>query len=199
MMRLWFMPRPVEFDKREVLEKAMDVFWEKGFEAASLQDLTDSMGLSKSSFYNTFDSKHQLFSEALSLYNSCMTDPLSRAVENSTSGLDFIRSLFDQIVELSGTSLGNKGCFLMNTATEFAQQDPEIAKVVDSGFGRFERILLKAIIKAQEKGEIAREKDPQTLACYLVCSMSGLKTMVRAGIKPSKLRHIVSTILAAIE
>lgn len=193
------MARPVEFNKSEVLDKALEVFWEKGYEATSLSDLIDAMALSKSSFYNTFESKHQIFTEALRRYNECMTSPLRQALDASPSGLEFIRAVFTEIIDPAESSMGLKGCFLMNTASEFAQNDPEIGKIVDLGLGQIEKIFFSAIKKAQKLDEIGSDKQPEELAIFLVNNMSGLKTMVKAGIKPDKLRYIVSTIVRVIE
>lgn len=193
------MARPVEFNKSEVLDKALEVFWEKGYEATSLSDLIDAMALSKSSFYNTFESKHQIFTEALRRYNECMTSPLRQALDDSPSGLEFIRAVFKEIIDPAESSMGLKGCLLMNTASEFAQNDPEIGKIVDLGLSQIERIFFSAIKKAQKLDEIGSDKQPEELAIFLVNNMSGLKTMVKAGIKPGKLRHIVSTIVRVIE
>ncbi|HMS10583.1 MAG TPA: TetR/AcrR family transcriptional regulator [Pyrinomonadaceae bacterium] len=176
----------------------MEVFWAKGYEATSLQDLIDAMGLSKSSFYNAFDSKHHLFTETLRHYNECMTTPLASALMDSKSGLTFIKAVFEEIIDQSKTSAGMKGCFLMNTATEFAQSDPEIGSIMNSGLKKIETIFHHAILKAQDAGEIPADKDASALAKFLVSNMSGLKTMVKAGIKPAHLLSIVNTLVASL-
>jgi TetR/AcrR family transcriptional repressor of nem operon len=114
------MARPVKFNKLDVLDRALEVFWEKGYEATSLSDLIDAMALSKSSFYNTFDNKHQIFIEALCRYNECMAAPLRESLSESSSGLEFIRALFTEIIGQAEASSGLKGCFLVNTATEIS-------------------------------------------------------------------------------
>lgn len=192
------MARPYEFDRAEALETAMDVFWAKGYEATSLQDLIDAMGLAKSSFYNAFESKHHLFTETLRHYNECMTTPLATALMDSPSGLAFVKSVFEEIIDQSKTSAGMKGCFLMNTATEFAQSDAEIGAIMSSGLKKIESIFHHAILKAQASGEVPQQKDASALAKFLVSNMSGLKTMVKAGIKPAQLRPIVNTLIDSL-
>jgi AcrR family transcriptional regulator len=193
------MARPVEFNRDEVLDRAMDIFWEKGYEATSLQDLIDSMDLSKSSFYNTFESKHNLFTETLRRYNDCMTRPLAEALNNSVSGIDFIVSVFNEVIDQANTPIGMKGCFLMNTAAEFARNDPAIGDILESGFNKIEVIFLRAIEKAQSLGEIPNDKDASALANFLVCNMSGLKTMAKAGIKHTRLKHIADTVIDSLK
>jgi TetR/AcrR family transcriptional regulator, transcriptional repressor for nem operon len=193
------MARPIEFNRDKVLDRAMDIFWEKGYEATSLQDLIDSMNLSKSSFYNSFESKHNLFRETLRRYNKCMTRTLTEALNNSASGIDFIASVFNEIIDQANSPTGMKGCFLMNTASEFARNDPAIGEILESGFKKIEVVFLKAVDKAQALGEIQADRDTQALANFLVCNMSGLKTMAKAGIKHTQLKHIADTVIDSLK
>ena len=193
------MARPLEFDKHVALEKAMDVFWEKGFEATSLQDLIDAMDLSKSSFYQAFGSKLDLFAATLNHYTDRMAADMAALLEASTSGIDFIKKAFMEIVAQAPLDLGMKGCFLMNTATEFSQRDAEIAVLTKGGMKKFETVFLGAIKKAQSAGEISSDRDPRALAHFLVCNMSGLKTMVKAGAKQADLKAVVNTIVASLK
>lgn len=193
------MARPLEFDKTVALEKAMEVFWEKGFEAASLQDLIEAMDLSKSSFYQAFKSKHALYGAALNHYVEMMSANLSQNLEASTSGLGFIENTFMDIAESAPLKASQRGCFLMNTAAEFAQKNEEIALLTGNGLKKFERVFARAVKKAQDSGEIPLSKSPKTLADFLVCNMSGIKSMVKAGIKPAALRPIVNTIVESLK
>ncbi len=193
------MARPLEFDKTMALERAMEVFWEKGFEAASLQNLIEAMGLSKSSFYQAFKSKHDLFTEALNHYVELMSANLSRNLETSPSGLAFIENIFMEIAENAPLKASQKGCFLMNTATEFAQKNEQIALLTGNGLKKLESVFARAVKKAQAEGEISHSKNPETLADFLVCNMSGIKSMVKAGIKPAVLKPIVNTIIASLK
>lgn len=193
------MARPLEFDKTVALEKAMEVFWEKGFEAASLQDLIEAMDLSKSSFYQAFNSKHDLYATALNHYIDLMSANMSRSLDNSDSGLEFIENTFMEIAETAPLKASQRGCFLMNTATEFAQKNEEISLLTNKGLKKFESIFTRAIKKSQAAGEISLSKNAETLADYLICNMSGIKSMVKAGIKPATLRPIVNTIVNSLK
>lgn len=193
------MARPLEFDKNVVLERAMEVFWEKGFESASLQDLIDAMDLSKSSFYQAFKSKQDLYAAALNHYVDLMSANLSNNLDSSNSGLEFIENTFLEIAENAPLRAGQRGCFLMNTATEFAQKNEEIAILTNNGLKKFESVFARAIKKAQSSGEISLSKNAETLANFLICNMSGLKTMVKAGIKTATLRPIVNMIVNSLK
>lgn len=193
------MARPLEFDKEIALEKAMEVFWEKGFEAASLQDLIEAMDLSKSSFYQAFKSKHDLYATALNHYTEMMSQNMLNNLEVSASGLEFIEKTFLEIAETAPSKASQRGCFLMNTASEFAQKNDEITLLTNQGLKKFEDIFTRAIKKAQSLGEISPSRSAETLADFLICNMSGIKTMVKAGVKPHTLRPIVYTIIASLK
>lgn len=193
------MARPLEFNKDTALDKAMEVFWEKGFEAASLQDLIDAMDLSKSSFYQTFKSKHNLYATALNHYTEMMSQNMLNNLEASASGLEFIEKTFLEIAETAPLKASQRGCFLMNTASEFAQKNDEIALLTNQGLKKFEDVFARAIKKSQSLGEISLSRSAETLADFLICNMSGLKTMVKAGIKPDTLRPIINTIIASLK
>lgn len=193
------MARPIEFDKTVALEKAMDVFWEKGFQATSLQDLISSMGLSKSSFYQAFKSKHELFAATLDYYTDRMVSSMSDTIGSTASGFEFIEQIFTEIVEQAPLKSSQKGCFLMNTASEFAQSNSQIAGLTKSGMKKVELVFIGAIKQSQNIGEISLDKSAETLANFLICNMSGLKTMVKAGIKRDTLRPIVTTIIESLK
>lgn len=193
------MARPLEFDKNIAMENAMEVFWEKGFESASLQDLIEAMDLSKSSFYQAFKSKHALYSETLGHYTDCLVADLSRSLESSSSALSFLESTFSDVAEQAPLKASQRGCFLMNTASEFAQKDDEIALLTKSGLKRIEAVFARAIEKGQGDGEISRVKPAKSLANFLICSMSGLKTMSKAGVDQAILKDVVKTIIASLK
>ena len=122
------MARPREFDKTEALNQAMNVFWTQGYEATSLCDLLEAMALSKSSFYDTFGSKHEIFLATIDYYKQTVTSQVS-----AVSGLDaparkLIESLFDRAVSRMTEEGGQRGCYLNNCAVETALLDPEAAE-----------------------------------------------------------------------
>jgi AcrR family transcriptional regulator len=157
------------------------------------------MDLSKSSFYQAFKSKHDLYAVALNHYMDCMVVDLSERLDSSSSGLEFIESVFLKIAESAPLKASQRGCFLMNTASEFAQNNVEIADLTRSGMKKIEAVFTRAVKKAQAAGEISLSKNAETLANFLICNMSGLKTMVKAGIKPAALRPTVITIVASLK
>ena len=177
----------------------MQMFWRKGYESTSLQDLITVMGLSKSSFYQTFNSKHHLFEQSIHNYQNMLSDSLQSQLQQADSGRAFIESLFYGVeCELSGAD-ARRGCLLMNTASEFSQTDPEIAALVSDSLEHISRIFEQAIEQAQSENKISANKNPKDLASYLLSNMSGLKNMVKAGADKKTIRSIVDIVLSALD
>lgn len=191
--------RPLEFDPDMALEAAMQLFWRKGYESSSLQDLMSAMGLSKSSFYQTFKSKHSLFQQAITHYREAMTDEMTMKLNKARSGKTFIETLFRSIASETAGPDERRGCLLMNTASEFAQTDPDIATLVTASIDAITNVFELAIQQAQEQGNISSEKNAHTLATYLVSSMSGLRSMVKAGANRKTISRITTVTLAALD
>ena len=190
--------RPLEFDPDVALSAAMQLFWRKGYENTSLQDLLDTMQLSKSSLYQAFGSKQALFERCMSHYGDFMIGHLRGVLAESPSGLAFIRQFLESVLDEARGVCEARGCLLLNTANEFAQRDPRITEAVAQGLGRFHGVLLEAVQRAQREGDIPRERDAVMLANYLVSSMSGLKTLSKAGADEASLRGIIGLVLKAL-
>ena len=176
----------------------MQYFWFHGYEATSLHDLLSVMHLSKSSFYQTFGSKHELFQRCINHYQDALRDNMMTQLNQSRSGREFIERAFFSVADDAGKSAGKQGCLLMNTASEFAQRDAMIASLVTKGTDKLHTVFLTAIKRAQKEGDIPADSNPRALASYLMSSMSGLKTMVKAGMDKKTTKDIVKITLNAL-
>jgi len=191
--------RPREFCVETVIEAAIRQFWRKGYEATSVQELLHAMKLSKSSFYQTFVSKKGLFQRCVNYYRDDLCQQLQARLEQSTSGRSFIESTFYSCAEEASKPGAKYGCLIMNTASELAQMDPAIGKLVFDGKEKITEVFLLAIQRGQEEGDISRCRDPNVLAHYLLCSMSGLNTMLKGGDDEKTLKDIVSVVLNSLD
>lgn len=191
--------RPLEFDPDAALEAAMQQFWSKGYEHTSMQDLLLAMNLSKSSLYQAFGGKQPLFRRCVSRYTDQIANGLREDLTSAPSGRRFIEAFLHSILKEGSDGNGPRGCMVMNTASEFAQSEPEIALDVAQSIGRFRAVLQAAVERAQAEGEIAPERDSRVLANYLVSSMSGLKTQAKAGADAETLKGIIAMILRALD
>lgn len=190
--------RPLEFNPDEALERAMDLFWSKGYEATSLSNLLAAMEISKSSFYQAYGSKHELFEQCLARFRERQVARMRAALAGADSGKGFIRSMLASIVADAAGLQTPKGCLIMNTATEFAGRDAAVARLVGHATSDFTDVFAAAIRRAQGAGEISAEKDAETLARFVVSTISGLKTMVKAGFSPQAVEQVAAVALTAL-
>jgi TetR/AcrR family transcriptional regulator, transcriptional repressor for nem operon len=191
--------RPKEFEFDEALEAALEVFWKKGYEATSLQDLIEAMGLSKSSFYQTFESKHKLLQSCIKRYQDIITKELTDSLENAKSGRSFIEGAFSALAEKAKSPCDHKGCLIMNCANEFAQKDPTVADLISKATKKTTDIFLMAIKRAQKEGEVSSDKKPLPIARYLVSNICGVQTMIKAGANPAVIKEINEVALQALD
>lgn len=190
--------RPRQFDSDKALNQATERFWQQGFAATSLQDLLECMHLSKSSLYQSFGNKEQLFVRCLDQYRQHIGDTLAERLRLADSGLGFIRELLDMVIAEAGRD-SRKGCLLVNTANEVAGRERAIAVAVNRGFFTIKSILRQALDRAREDGELAVDADIEQLSDFLVTGISGLRTMVRAGVDKGKLNTVAAMLMNTLK
>lgn len=190
------MARVREFDETQVVEAAMQVFWQLGFEATSLPALLESTNLSRSSLYQAFGSKEALFERCVKAYADKLVSELRAELDATESPTAFVRSVF---LSVANESDKRRGCLVMNTANELGQRDPRFAKLISLQISRFESVFEDALRRAIEVGELADDRDVRALARYLVCALSGLRTMSKAGMSRAALRSSAEIILQALD
>jgi TetR/AcrR family transcriptional repressor of nem operon len=191
--------RPREFDADGSRDIAMQLFWSQGYDATSLSDLLTAMGLSKSSFYQTFESKLSLFELCLERYREILVGAMSEGLANAPSAMAFINFALVDVANDTNDPLGRRGCLLMNTAAEFAQIDRGIARCVEAGIQATRDVFLEAITVAQAAGDIDSNARTEVLADYLVTIVSGLKTQVKAGASRDQVANIAELSVAALQ
>lgn len=191
------MARSKEFDIDEVLEKAMHLFWQQGYEKTSMQDLVAGMGIHKRSMYDTFGDKHTLYMRAVRRYALEVLEQLKQRSGSQPSVKLAIRSFFE--IAIRGSEEHPKGCLMVNTAVELSLLDEEARALVDESFKDSE-VLLEALVRGgQRSGEITSRQDAAALASYLHNALVGLRVMVKTGQDPAKLEQIADLTLAALD
>lgn len=191
------MPKSVLFDREQVLNKVTRLFWEKGYNGTSMQDLVDVTGLNRSSLYNSFGDKFQLFTEALKNYQANQNKQLQSVVKNKKSPKAALRSLFENIKESLINSENNRGCFLTNCTSELSY-DPKIRSFLADNKDRVTALFEEMIIKAQEAGEIDKEKDAKSIALYLFSNLQGLRVTSMVLSKPSEIEPVTDHIFNSL-
>lgn len=190
--------RPLEFDPHQAALAAMELFWQKGYEATSLQDLLNAMAISKSSFYQAFGSKHDLFEHCLALFRDRQVKRMQAALEQAASGREFLRSVLQAVAAEAESPTAPKGCLIMNTASEFAGRDAGIASLVAEGAREFAGVFRAAVLRAQAEGDIAPERQVDALANYVVGTVSGMKTLAKAGLPRTAIEEFAEVAMGAL-
>ncbi|NOV01752.1 TetR/AcrR family transcriptional regulator [Paenibacillus planticolens] len=190
------MARNREFEVNTVLGKAMDVFWEKGYEKTSMQDLVTEMGVHRRSIYDTFGGKHELFMKVIDRYDEFIDTTIHRHADEHTSPKQAIRYMFERAIRKKEPS---KGCLMVNTAVELAIHDEEAAAKVNLSFTKTEAHLLELVQLAQKTGEIAGQHDAVKLSQFLNNALLGLRVLVKTTDDREKLQGIVDTTLSVLD
>lgn len=194
------MVRPREFDSDEALERAMQVFWSKGYEATSLHDLTAAMGLSKSSFYGAFGCKRDVFLAAIQRYGDTVAGKgLSSTIEAAGGGKAGIAAVFRGYVNDVLEHGDARGCFLNISAVEMGTRDEDCASRISRGQARVEEVFLAAVEQGRRRGEISSREDARGLARYLTSSLNGLMVMAKTNRSRLALEDVVRVTLSALD
>ena len=193
------MARPREFDTDDVLEKAMQAFWSGGYAATSLADLTRAMGISKSSFYEAFGSKHALFLATIERYGETAAERTVGLLENSTWAKGAIAAVFEFVIDGATAEGPRRGCFINNCAVESASRDGAVASRVIGCLDRIEAAFENAVSRGQEADDIPSGHDAQALARFLASSLQGLIGTAKANPDKAKLDDIVRVVLTTLD
>ena len=191
------MGRPRQFDREEVLDLAMAVFIEKGFEATSIQDLIDAMGINRASLYDTFGDKESLFLEVLDRYDNRMYQELNELLLRHESRVDGLKAWFYRVVE-QGSNNRHPGCLMVNSTVERALRDEDCAARASRNFRRSEETYYQALLQAQQAGEIATDRDLRALARFLAGTIRGLRVAAKATSDYQTLKDIADIALSTI-
>ncbi|MTH15745.1 TetR/AcrR family transcriptional regulator [Flavobacterium sp. LC2016-01] len=175
------MARTKEFNEDQALDKAIEIFWHKGYNGTSAQDLVTYLGLSRSSLYDTFGDKQKLFSKSLQRYQLQAQDTVKELLEKSDNVKETLRDIFKQAVIESLEDRITKGCFMVNSSVELAMHDEEIAKIVKNNSQIMEEVFTNAVKRGQEAGHISKQLDAKVLARFIFNNYSGIRVLARTG------------------
>jgi len=189
------MPRSKEFDPDEVLEEAMELFWENGFEATSAQDLVDRTGLNRSSLYNTFGSKQELYLRALDHYRRQDADVFEQLLERFDSARGAIRHLLEQAIPDDDP----RGCFVANATVERAHCDEDTRAEACKALSQMQDGFEALVAHGQAGGEIPEDRDPEALAHFLANTYFGRQTTSKLCLPTDVFDDVVESALRALE
>lgn len=171
------MSRPREFAEPDVLEKATEVFWKKGYHAASMQDLVDAMGINRASLYGTFGDKHQLYVRCLQTYRDALHLNLTTLTARRRPVRERLGALFRHLVNEAVQDADRKGCLLANAALERGADDPDTLREVRLHLDFTESLFRTLLDEGQRSGELAADRPAADLARYLMTLLAGFRVV----------------------
>lgn len=177
------MARPRTFDESEALNRAMEVFWKKGYQSTTTDDLMEAMGIQRGSFYNTFGSKKDVYLRTLDRYVEVMTEggPYTELAQ-ADPGIDALETMFSRYVESLVGDAGPHGCYFVHVSKEHRGADPEIQKAIQEGIDRMKVLITRSIEAERERGNLPSDVDPGSAALLLMSVAWGAHVMMEAGV-----------------
>jgi TetR/AcrR family transcriptional repressor of nem operon len=175
------MARQREFDKEQVLEKAMLLFWAQGYEATSVRDLNAAMGISSSSMYEFFGDKRAIFLAALARYCVIEQARIAQLAAAAPSAQAFIEQLFASVDDVVLTQAGIQGSFAFNAMVELGTRDPDVTAQLLDHFFKIAAIIAALLADARAAGTIHSRAEPLALAHTILTTLQGVVTVV--GVK----------------
>lgn len=195
-----FVARTKEFDPDAALQSALELFWRRGYEATSMADLVEHLGVGRASIYATFGNKHELYLKALDRYRETRDPQLLRELSQPGPALPAVRTVVRRFATEAATEERRlTGCFVTNTAAELAPHDTAAARRVEHSWDHIETLLHSALVRAQAQGELPEDRDPRTLARMLLVLMQGLRVVGKASTDPSRVRDAAEQALTLLD
>lgn len=195
-----FMAGVKKFDVDGARQSALMVFWEQGYNNTSLDDLTEAMNISRSSFYNSFQSKHSLFLEVIDLYQNIVVTELSKELTAKDAIKETVLRIMDKVLGVTGAAKkeGTKGCLLGNTALELGLTDQEAALRTRAGLDALNGIFETVLKRGLSSGELSRKRSPTEWAGFLTASVQGALVLGKSGALPETVREVIEIAVESI-
>ena len=193
------MARNKEFDEEELLEKAVNLFWRKGYNATSAQDLVDELKINRSSLYNTYKDKKTLFQKSLKKYQEQQTAAVITMLAKADDPEKAIKKVFAALIKESNEDTTAKGCFMVNTAVELAGQDAEIGVLVHNNNKSVEDALTTTIEKGQQMGQFSTRNTARAYARFLFGNINALRVIARSGADKKALNDVADIALSSLK
>lgn len=192
------MVRSKEFDVDIAVQRAMELFWERGYEATGVADLVQHLGIARGSLYATFGSKDGLYQLALQRYCETEAGPVIDRLTEPGPVLPVLRAMLLRLAEAPAGDPRRRGCMVVNAAMERIPADSATAERVAAHLRKDEDVLAAALRRGRRSGEIPPGRDARALARFLVATIQGLRVVGKATADPATLRDVVAVALDAV-
>lgn len=192
------MGRTKQFDEEQALAAAMHLFWEKGYGAASLQDLEEVTGLKRTSIYNTFGNKRRLFQQTLRLYRDQVQAGLDAIMAEAPTCRQAMAAWFQAVIAMHFDKETPGGCLMMLSVLESSQHDEETKELAASLFHYEQQAVQARLQQGVDQGELAADFDSRAVAGALAATSSGLMVLAMANYRRAELEAIVTAALRLV-
>lgn len=192
------MARTKDFDPDAVLDRALELFWQRGYEATSMADLVARLGVARASIYATFGGKQEFFAKALQRYLDTTDPKIMAALSQPGPVLPAVRALIDGYVDAAAEDTGLRGCMVVNSAVELAGRDAGVALLVEASWAHLETTLTSALLRARAQGELGPDAEPRALARFLLVFLQGVRVLERTPDATARLRDAARVAMSVL-
>lgn len=192
------MPKYKQFDRDKVLEAASVVFHEKGYNGTSIDEILTATGLSRSSLYDSFKDKHNLYLQSLEFYKEVNDKKIQNLDEKNLNGLQKLETMFKSVVNHLAENPDDNGCLLVNAAAEMSKQCFKTSQVVCNNKEELQNLFSTWISDAEEKKVVKLQKPAKIYGQFFYNTLCGLRVMSQSGAGKTELSNIVKVALDSL-
>ncbi len=192
------MPRNPEYDRRQVVDQAMAVFWERGYGKTSIGDLVAATGLKPGSLYAAFGNKKGIYLEVLEEYHRGFVVRIRDLARSGSPKIPAVRELLETIAEDAVSGRDRRGCLSVNALLEMSGHDSDIAARLDTHNAGVRLAFAELLSTAQKRGEIPDAADPMALAAFLVSNIWGMRVMCKARADRAAMSAVIDGVMASM-
>ena len=184
------MARTTAFNPDEKLKDAMTLFWERGYDATSMQDIVETLAINRFSIYNTFGDKRALYAQSMALYIATCFTPFLSALQPHMDGLIAIKRYLKQMERFLCSDIGLRGCLMCNNMSEQEFRDSEVTDKAVEAFAELHAALVLALQAAIDQGQCTRHRDAKACAEYIFTFVQGLNLLRKTGGRKAVKRNV---------
>lgn len=188
------MPRPAKFIRTEAINRALEVFWQRGYHATSLKDLETALSMRPGSIYAAFGSKQGLFDEVLTYYAERSLDLLRQKLQAHPNALLGLREYLLSLANLGEREPAERACMLVKTMLELATTEPKLSTRADAYLAAMEDVFCEVFMAAMQQNELQKDADPRFLAQQLQVSIFGLRVFSQRQLNTLRVRLLAEQI-----
>jgi TetR/AcrR family transcriptional repressor of nem operon len=177
----------------------MRLFWRKGYAGTSVEDLINTLRLSRSSLYDTFGDKRTLFLEALKLYSEKVLSATARTLNEAPSPIVGIQKVFDDLIAGIGSETGALGCFMVNSVAELVPYDPDVTEIATKYADSLQQLFTTVLTEARSQNLVTKKQTPEHFAAYVFNMIQGIRVLIKSGATREQVQAISDITLNSLQ